>query len=198
MGLVRLIRVLAVAAVASGCASSGAVPRPFPGAPEAPDAPADVAAATPPAAFVAARLVETALAFRGVPYRSGGSDPSGFDCSGFVQYVFAQHGIALPREVREQVAFGDGVRLAGIEAGDLIFFATDSRGASHVGVAIGGDEFVHAPSTRGVVRVESFASPYWSRRIVGVRRITPRRTSLFERAGATSPAGTRASPDRPR
>jgi cell wall-associated NlpC family hydrolase len=170
MGLVRLIRVLFVAAAAAACASAGGVPRPFPGAPEAPGG-SEAPAPAPPGVFAPAYVVDTALSFRGVPYRNGGSDPAGFDCSGFVQYVFAQHGVALPREVREQVGFGRGVRLASIAAGDLIFFAIGSNGASHVGVAIGGDEFVHAPSTRGVVRVEKFSSPYWARRIVGVRRI---------------------------
>jgi cell wall-associated NlpC family hydrolase len=118
-----------------------------------------------------ADIVGTALAFRGVPYRSGGDDPRGFDCSGLVQYVFAQHGVALPRGTREQFQFGINVRLAAVEPGDLIFFSTSTGGPSHVGVAIGGDEFVHAPSTRGVVRVERFSAPYWASRIVGVRRL---------------------------
>ena len=163
MGLVRVFALLLAAALCAGCASSGAVPRPFPGAP----APAPAIVPT----VDATAIVQTALGFRGVPYRNGGSDPSGFDCSGLVQYVFAQHGIALPREVREQVHFGRDVRLAGVEPGDLIFFATAGGGASHVGMAIGGDEFVHAPSTRGAVRVERFSAPYWASRIVGVRRM---------------------------
>ncbi len=182
MGLVRLISVLLLTAFAAGCATSGAVPKPFPGAPspEAPPsgppaAPADPGApgapATPASRVDPGAVAETALSFRGVPYRNGGSDPAGFDCSGLVQYVFAQHGVALPREVREQFQFGSEVRLAGVEPGDLIFFRTVANGPSHVGVAIGGDEFVHAPSTRGVVRVERFSAPYWARRVVGVKRL---------------------------
>jgi cell wall-associated NlpC family hydrolase len=165
-------------AFAAGCASSGAVPKPFPGAPrpDVPDASPPAAPAAPGAPAAAAvngtAVVETALRFRGVPYRNGGSDPTGFDCSGLVQYVFAQHGVTLPREVREQFEVGSDVRLAGVEAGDLIFFRTNAEGPSHVGVAIGGDEFVHAPSTRGVVRVERFSAPYWARRVVGVKRVT--------------------------
>lgn len=116
-------------------------------------------------------IIETALSFRGVPYRYGGSDPHGFDCSGLVQYVFAQHGIALPREVRDQYEIGDEVRLTDVQPGDLIFFETVSRGASHVGMAIGGNEFVHAPSSEGAVRIERFSSSYWASRVVGVRRI---------------------------
>jgi peptidoglycan DL-endopeptidase CwlO len=168
MGLVRLITVLLLTAFAAGCATSGAVPKPFPGAPAG-----ETPLPEPPAARIeTAAIVETALSFRGVPYRNGGSDPAGFDCSGLVQYVFAQHGVALPRETREQFQVGTDVRLAGIEPGDLIFFRTTASGPSHVGVAIGGDEFVHAPSTRGVVRVERFSAPYWASRIVGVRRMT--------------------------
>lgn len=161
MGLVRLAVALVLTLAASACASAGAVPKPFPGG------------RTPgvPIAHLPAAVVETALGFRGVPYRNGGSDPNGFDCSGLVQYVFAQHGVALPREVRGQLRLGQEVRLAGIDKGDLIFFAIAAGEASHVGVAIGGDEFVHAPSSRGVVRVEKFSAPYWARRIVAVRRL---------------------------
>jgi cell wall-associated NlpC family hydrolase len=73
--------------------------------------------------------------------------------------------------VREQYELGQEVRLAGIEPGDLVFFRTTNEAASHVGIAIGGDEFVHAPSSRGVVRVERISAPYWANRIVGVRRM---------------------------
>jgi cell wall-associated NlpC family hydrolase len=182
MGLVRFATVLLLTAFSAGCATSGGIPKPFPGAP-APEAPQPESPATPEAPStpsapassaveIADAIVDTALSFRGVPYRNGGSDPGGFDCSGLVQYVFAQHGIALPREVREQFQFGSEVRVAGVERGDLIFFRTVANGPSHVGVAIGGDEFVHAPSARGVVRVERFSAPYWASRIVGVRRLT--------------------------
>jgi len=118
-------------------------------------------------------VVETAMMLRGVPYRNGGSDPSGFDCSGFVQWVFAQHGLLLPREVREQYGAGRKVNLGDVQPGDLVFFQTVSRGASHVGVVIGGNQFVHAPSSTGVVRVERFTTDYWARRFVGARRIAP-------------------------
>ena len=118
------------------------------------------------------RLVEMVLTFRGVPYRSGGTDRSGFDCSGLVQYVFARHGVPLPREVRDQFRAGSSVNRDRIQPGDLVFFETVSRGPSHVGIAIGGVEFVHAPSSRGVVRVERFTADYWARRWVGARRLS--------------------------
>ena len=85
--------------------------------------------------------------------------------------MFAQHGIGLGRTVGEQFHEGTEVK-AGVEAGDLIFFATSNPGAvSHVGMAIGGDEFVHAPSSRGEVRVERLTAPYWASRYIGARRI---------------------------
>lgn len=161
----------ACAARTPGTTAGGPVPRPFPGAPLPGETPGET-----PAADSAAQpdVVGTALSFRGVPYRNGGTDPaSGFDCSGFVQYVFAQHGTRLPREVREQYRAGEKVDRQEVRAGDLIFFETISPGASHVGLAIGGDEFVHAPSSTGVVRVERLSSSYWSTRFVGARRVPP-------------------------
>jgi cell wall-associated NlpC family hydrolase len=116
-------------------------------------------------------LVGTALHLRGTPYRDGGADLHGFDCSGFTQYVFAQYGVSLPRAVRDQFKVGTGVRTRGVEPGDLLFFTTTEPGASHVGIAVGSDEFVHAPSSTGVVRVERLSSTYWAQRYIGARRI---------------------------
>jgi cell wall-associated NlpC family hydrolase len=104
-----------------------------------------------------------------VPYVNGGSDPSGFDCSGFVAFVFAQHGIALPRTVESQATVGEDV--AWPAAGDLVFFRTSGRRPSHVGIALGPDRFIHAPSSRGVVRIEMLAAPYWADRFVEARRV---------------------------
>jgi cell wall-associated NlpC family hydrolase len=169
---VRLLLLFLVLIGATGCATSGAVPRPFPGAGE-PPAPrgTEAEAPPPPSRFDPGAVVRTALGFRGVPYRDGGSDPSGFDCSGFVQYLFAQYGVGLPREVRDQFRFGEEVDVRHVQPGDLVFFTTVAWGASHVGVAIGGDEFVHAPSSRGRVRVERLSGGYWAARLVGVRRM---------------------------
>jgi cell wall-associated NlpC family hydrolase len=172
--IVRLLLLITLLAGATACATSGAVPRPFPGAPEPPSAPRDPdvrAPEWPGVSFDRDALVRTALGFRGVPYRDGGSDPSGFDCSGFVQYVFAQHGVGLPREVREQFLLGEQIDRQSVQPGDLVFFTTVARGASHVGVAISDVEFVHAPSSRGRVRVELFSQGYWATRIVGERRM---------------------------
>jgi cell wall-associated NlpC family hydrolase len=113
----------------------------------------------------------TALSLRGAPYRNGGSDPAGFDCSGFVTYVFGQNGVAVPRTVNDQYRAGHEVAGPQLEPGDLVFFSTVAPGASHVGIVIGGDEFIHAPSGAGSVRVERMSASYWSTRFVGARRV---------------------------
>ena len=115
-------------------------------------------------------MLRTATDLIGTPYRNGGSTVEGFDCSGFVQYVYAQHGVRIPRTVRRQAEVGARVREA--EAGDLVFFQTDGHGPTHVGIALGPDRFIHAPSSRGVVRTEHLSAPYWSSRFVGARRVT--------------------------
>ncbi len=163
-----------VAAASAGCATTGATPRPFPtpgtGAPGRPSpAPAPGGAARGNA--TAYGVTGTALSLRGTPYRNGGSDPAGFDCSGFVKYVFEQNGVAMPRTVTELFRAGRQISGPELEPGDLVFFSTVSPGASHVGIAIGGDEFVHAPSSAGEVRVERLSAPYWATRLVGVRRV---------------------------
>ena len=172
------LAIVVLAALTGACAARSAgppVPLPFPGAAlppgageTAPGPPVEVPALVP---AVVPALINAALEFRGVPYRNGGSDPSGFDCSGFVQYVFAKFGTVLPREVRDQYREGRSVDLDEVEAGDLLFFETVGRGASHVGMVVGAGEFVHAPSSRGVVRVERYDADYWATRFVGARRI---------------------------
>jgi cell wall-associated NlpC family hydrolase len=117
-------------------------------------------------------LILTALSLRGTPYRNRGSDPNGFDCSGFTQYVFALHGVALARDVRDQFQQGQAVDSRELSPGDLVFFRTTDASVSHVAIIVGGDEFVHAPSSSGVVRIERLSAPYWSRRLVGARRVS--------------------------
>jgi cell wall-associated NlpC family hydrolase len=182
----RLLIVLLTVMTGACAARGGApVPRPFPGAALPPGA-GEPAPTAPPAET---DVVRTALQFLGVPYRNGGSDPSGFDCSGFIQYVFAQHGAVLPREVRDQYDAGRKIDLDEVQPGDLVFFETVSRGASHVGLVIGEGRFVHAPSSRGVVRVEPYTGTYWSRRLVGARRMS----DLSASAGAVLPRSAQSS-----
>jgi cell wall-associated NlpC family hydrolase len=172
------LTILCLAVLASACASTGAVPQPFPTpggptvarkSPPSGPQPTGTSGTTPVSDGYA--IAGTALSLRGTPYRNGGRDPSGFDCSGFIWYVFAQHGIRVARTVGEQFQEGFDVPFGALEAGDLVFFSTNAPGVSHVGMAIGGDEFVHAPSSRGEVRVERFSSAYWAGRMVGARRI---------------------------
>jgi len=149
-------------------------------------------------------LIDTALSFRGTAYRNGGSDPKGFDCSGFTQWVYSRHGVAIPREVEEQFKVGKKIKLDDLKPGDLVFFHTVSRGASHVGIFVADDQFVHAPSSKGVVRVESINSSYWSPRFVGARRVQPaaqtplavvrRRPSAGESTVASATAAASGAP----
>jgi cell wall-associated NlpC family hydrolase len=120
-------------------------------------------------------LLRTALGLRGTRYRLGGESPQeGFDCSGFVRYVFEQNQLEVPRTVADQFQFGEKIEAEEIQKGDLLFFSTTGPGATHVGIALGADsqgEFVHAPGAGGAVRVERFDAPYWRSKLVGVRRV---------------------------
>ena len=97
--------------------------------------------------------------------------PDAFDCSGFVQFVFKQVGVNVPRSVREQLSAGAAVEDGDLRAGDLVFFSIDHEVVTHVGIAMGGDLFIHAPSSRGVVRTERLSGSYWLSRFAGARRV---------------------------
>jgi cell wall-associated NlpC family hydrolase len=117
---------------------------------------------------LATELTRSALRFLGVPYVFGGTTSNGFDCSGYVQHVFAMLGISLPRTADAQYA--DGHRaVGGIRPGDLVFFQTYAAGASHVGIYLGHDKFVHASSSHGV-EVSSLHDAYWANRYIGAKR----------------------------
>jgi cell wall-associated NlpC family hydrolase len=111
-------------------------------------------------------VVGIAMHYLGVPYVWGGSTPRGFDCSGFVAYVFAQIGVSLPHSSYAQYGMGTAVSISQLEPGDLVFFT----GASHVGIYIGGGQFIHAPHTGDVVKISSL-SGYYSSNFAGGRRI---------------------------
>jgi cell wall-associated NlpC family hydrolase len=172
---------MVVVTLASGCATTGGTPHPFPRPGNSPETPAEALpnagitpTGTPPARTSGYEISGTALSLRGTPYRNGGADISGFDCSGLVWYVFAKHGVQVPRTVAEQYRAGTSVAASDLQEGDLVFFATTTAaGASHVGIVVGGDSFVHAPTSTGVVRVEHLGSTYWSARFLGARRVTP-------------------------
>jgi cell wall-associated NlpC family hydrolase len=115
-------------------------------------------------------VLESAAEFLGRPYRFG-SEGLAFDCSGFVRAVFAKIGVELPRSAREQFSEGERVDRDDLEPGDLVFFRTYRRTASHVGIYVGDDKFVHAASRGGQVQVDSLDQAYYARRYLGARRV---------------------------
>ncbi|OGA36462.1 MAG: cell wall hydrolase [Betaproteobacteria bacterium RIFCSPLOWO2_12_FULL_64_23] len=141
-----------------------------------PEAETEPAAATAPvvnATDRASSVALQALAHLGTPYRAGGLSPrTGFDCSGLVAYVYRQGaGLALPRNTFDLSRLGEPVERAALRAGDLVFYNTQRREYSHVGIYLGEDRFIHAPASGGEVRVEDLRAGYWMRRYDGARRI---------------------------
>jgi cell wall-associated NlpC family hydrolase len=122
-------------------------------------------------------VIREARRHLGVPYRWGGETPRAFDCSGFIQYVFAEYGIAMPRTAREQAGVGIAPFPGDLQPGDLLFFY-GGRGAQHIALYVGGDTIIHASSTGRRVRFDrlsgSRAKPTWyRRRLIAVRRVLP-------------------------
>jgi len=119
----------------------------------------------------AERVVQAALAQVGTPYRYGGLDPAGFDCSGLVHYSYARAGIAVPRSTTALWKATEKIKLGKLQPADLLFFRINGKPASHVGLYIGDGRFVHAPSSGKQVEVESLALPYWRERLTRSGRI---------------------------
>ncbi len=116
------------------------------------------------------RIVQASLRYQGVPYVFGGTTPSGFDCSGFTRYVFAQAGVYLPRSADEQYEVGRSVSYSRLQSGDLVYFTTYEAGASHVGIYLGNGQFISATSSRGIA-IARMDSGYWGDRYIGARRV---------------------------
>ncbi len=117
-------------------------------------------------------LIALAMKLKDIRYRRGGKEPStGFDCSGFVRYVF-QHsiGLDLPTNSARQFLAGFKVNRADMKTGDLVFFRTRGKNISHVGIYIDNGQFIHSPSAGKVVRVDSLNEAYWAKRFVGAKR----------------------------
>ena len=123
----------------------------------------------------ASELVANAMGFLGVPYRRGGqSAETGFDCSGFVRAMYEQTvGLVLPRRADEQAAATEVIERSELKPGDLVFFNTMRRAFSHVGIYVGDGKFIHAPSSKGKVRVDRLDSRYFSERFEGARTLLP-------------------------
>jgi cell wall-associated NlpC family hydrolase len=131
---------------------------------------------TPDSSAAAKNLTSYARSLVGIPYKYGGNSPDrGFDCSGFVGHVFRHTlGIHLPRSSDEISHLGQIISTGNLRAGDLVFFNTLQRKFSHVGIYLGGNRFIHAPSRGGSVRTENMRDAYWKRHYDGARRITLR------------------------
>jgi cell wall-associated NlpC family hydrolase len=135
-----------------------------------------IAEASPPAAAAwrdAQDVSAFALGLIGVEYRYGGTSPeAGLDCSGLIRYVFEQvTGATLPRTSRELALLGNRVSLSDLEPGDLVFFNTRRFAFSHVGLYLGNERFIHAPSRGREVAVASLGEGYWKKRFDGARRL---------------------------
>ena len=115
-------------------------------------------------------IISTAKKYIGTPYVFGGTTPDGFDCSGFIQYIFNKFGYNLPRLADEQYQLGHSAKVSQLDEGDLVFFETYMEGPSHVGIYVGNGEFLHVSSSRGV-KIDSLDNEYWAPRFIGARKI---------------------------
>ena len=150
----------------------GAAPPSPPRQPVQQQAPQAAPAQVPPRSALEVDIVNTALEYLGYPYVWGGASPRGFDCSGFVVYVFRQKGIYLPRDLWGMLQVGVPVSRDALRPGDLVFFQNTYRpGLSHVGIYMGNGQFVNAKDEASGVTVSSMYSEYWSSRYYGARRI---------------------------
>lgn len=115
------------------------------------------------------KLVSEAKKHLGTPYKWGGTTPSGFDCSGFIQYAFKKGAnVSIPRTVAD--IYKTGTKVSSLKTGDVVFFETYKKGASHAGIYIGGNQFINASSSKGV-SIASMDNSYWSKRYLGAKRI---------------------------
>lgn len=118
-----------------------------------------------------AQIVQMAPQYMGTPYAWGGSSPGGFDCSGFIYYIYSQFGISLPRMSDGQFEVGRAISGDNLLPGDLVFFTTYEPGASHVGIYLGGGRFIHASSAAGEVTITPLGKSYYQERYLGARRV---------------------------
>jgi len=117
------------------------------------------------------RVIQTAKSYLGTPYVWGGSTTAGFDCSGFTQYVLKQNSIAVPRTAAQQYEKGTAVSKSKLKPGDLVFFSTYKPGASHLGIYLGKDQFIHASSGSGKVIISKLSGSYYTQHYLGAKRI---------------------------
>ncbi len=145
------------APISGGAAATGGIPAPS----------GNVAPPPPGNASTGVQAVAIAMRYLGIPYVWGGASPSGFDCSGLTMYVYAQLGVSLPHYAAAQYGMGVAVGRDQLQPGDLVFF----RGLGHMGMYIGGGNFIHAPHTGDVVKISSLSDSYYTANWVGARRV---------------------------
>ncbi len=116
-------------------------------------------------------IIETALGQLGRPYRYGGRDPSGFDCSGLVQFSYAEAGVIVPRDTKSQRDFGKTIELDQARPGDLLFYRFERGNGLHVGLYIGDGRMVHAPASGKQVSLVAVEAPEWKKRYVETVRL---------------------------
>ena len=118
------------------------------------------------------KLLQHARSAIGTPYVLGGSNPGGFDCSGFVHWAYKNVGVKLPRTAREQSVVGESIRnIEDMRAGDIVAFRHPKRGY-HTGIYVGDGKFIHSPRKRTRVRINSLSDPYFSQTLLGARRVS--------------------------
>ncbi len=137
----------------------------FTSTPDTGSSPLDAAIPAPPPSQYGG-VIGVAMQYLGTPYVWSGASPGGFDCSGFVQYVFGQVGVSLPHNAAAQFGYGTPVSIGDLQPGDLVFF----DGLGHVGIYMGGGQFIHSPHTGDVVKISSL-SGWYSSTFVGARRL---------------------------
>lgn len=127
----------------------------------------------------AQEVLINALSLSGIRYKYGGNSPeTGFDCSGFVSYVFKQAtSLTLPRSALAMSRLGTTVPKSELQPGDLVFFNTLKSAFSHVGIYVGDNRFIHSPRSGGAVRIESMENTYWSKRYNGAQRLDANKES---------------------
>lgn len=148
----HLILVGFVSMLAASCAS--APPRPVKGYSPA----------------VGEKAADTAFSMVGKPYKYRGESPSGFDCSGLVRYSYLVAGVDVPHGTKSLMYVTRPVSRSSVRKGDLLFFLQEGKRYSHVGIYIGSDRFVHAPSSGKTVRTDNLTDPYWKKHLLDARR----------------------------
>ena len=195
----QLFSIILISVITGGCGTlppsrdpGVPTPAPTPHATAGNAAAARAAPAAPTTPSFDSEMLFHALAAAGVDYRPGGkSYQTGFDCSGLVAFVYREaHGLALPHNTQAQSRLGETVDRSDLQPGDLVFFNTQRKPFSHVGIYLGEDRFIHAPKEGAMVRTENLRVRYWATRYDGARRIMPRVVSADYPAPPKKPAVT--------